>query len=234
MIISIKLATIPLFGILKSGKTSFLTTFGWWLSYNGYGDLERESAKYISELITFVFKGRKVPLTKPKTLKEINFRLDFDKIPFINKTKRDRYFIKTTDISGLDYSYQDGPFLDLIDDLMGAIFLIDPLQHSHFQQKCAVSVLKLLQEKNVKIKNKPFLFLVSKYDLGHNILSNTETQLLFYQQWADIRKYLEKEGAHVSEMIFISSLGGKSEDIRIPKPYNFEKIIEFFFNEGEI
>ena len=50
----------------------------------------------------------------------------------------------------------------------------------------------------------------------------------------DIRKYLEKEGAHVSEMIFISSLGGKSEDIRIPKPYNFEKIIEFFFNEGEI
>jgi len=200
---------------------------GWWVTQNSFGDLEPNTMQYISEKMTYVFKGEEIPKTNPKDLMEIKIRIDLERIPFLKKKSKKKLYIKMGDYSGENYIDLTETFLKQLDGAGGCILIIDPTQDLSIQQETATRAINEFIKQGLDLKNKKFAFIITKSDIGKTTPTPADTKL-FNMIWSIPMNSLRQRGAIVSQLIYISALGHDYNLGGPPEPKNFEEFIDFF------
>ncbi|MBS7281132.1 MAG: hypothetical protein KIH09_15055 [Candidatus Freyarchaeota archaeon] len=91
---------IPILGVRGSGKSYFLCSLAYVVSRYGWGYPDSETSLYISDMLSFIFKGEPIP----PTYKSRPIRVELKEVDLgVGKKKKLNLILSTEDYSGQEY-----------------------------------------------------------------------------------------------------------------------------------
>jgi len=170
-----KAKQIPIVGVRGVGKSTLISVFGWWVSYDmeGRGMLGKvtEGINYLSEVQEAIMTDQNVPATEEGMSYNIEIQI-FRNI----KQKIPPRLWNLFDISGEDYKESSSTLVEAIKNASIVMILFD-LHNENYkleeQLACFSQLNNVLMNKHKKTLRKiPFLFVFSKFDIDEQPIVN--------------------------------------------------------------